>query len=47
MTDLSKYGHDFDAEVEPLREIRSLIEKTNGELGFSISFNEDNDENKF
>ena len=37
---------DFDAEIEPLREIRSLIEKTNGELGFSISFNEDNNENK-
>lgn len=37
---------DFDSELEPLREIRKLIGETSGEVGFSISFNEDTNDNK-
>jgi len=37
---------DFETELEPLREIRKMIEETGGEVALKLSITEDTDENK-
>ena len=37
---------DFETELEPLREIRKMIEESGGEIALKLSITEDTDENK-